>query len=492
MKILLIDPPFYRIMGFYNRYFPYGLVSLGTYLKSQGHEVSVYDADCTAGFTRADFTRLPDHYPGYLAVLRDDSHPVWQEVIQTIIDYQPDLVGIAIWTTFAASAFKTAELVKKVSQGTPVVMGGPHAMVKGKEILSIAPAVDYVIQGEGEHTLTELAKALATPDYNLGLIAGLLYRKEGQVLANPVRQSQKNLDEFTLPYRALLRNENRYTSEDLGLVMTSRGCPFSCSYCVTDRKVGYRSVEQVLEEIWLVRERYRTTYFSFKDDSFTVNRHRVEEFCSQVQKQIPGITWECNTRVDLVDKDLLQKMKASGCISIKIGIESGSDRILGKIDKGITREQIITASRVLKAIGIHWTGYFMMGLPGETEKDIRATLSFMQELEPDFASLAVYEPFPGTKLFVEGIERGIVKPDISLTEFNTILPNHYYKTDPALQTDTIGPNEFAALEQEMKWQFHQYNRQIKKVIKRGFSRTGVYLRQPSTIWSDIKKYLSWK
>jgi len=274
--------------------------------------------------------------------------------------------------------------------------------------------------------------------------------------------------------------------------MTSRGCPYSCSYCATEtNRVSYRSVDHILREIRFVKDKYGTTQFSFKDDSFTVNRRRVEELCDKIIAERLGINWECATRVDLVTGELLLKMKKAGCNSVKVGIESGSERVLKQMNKGITHGQVRYAAQLFKKVGIFWTGYFMMGVPGETADDIYKTLELMYEVKPDFASIGVYEPFPGTAMFAEGIKKGLVKPEMTLEDFYTTLPNHYYKKDARRQVDTIDEELFCMLEQEMKDKFHSYNKSFRKILNRAKSRAKLYTKQPQILFTDFKKYLSW-
>jgi anaerobic magnesium-protoporphyrin IX monomethyl ester cyclase len=496
MKVLLIDPPFYRLIGFYNRYFPLGLVSVGTVLRNAGHEVTVYDADTNDRPCAMDYTRLPDHYRRYLASFREPDHPVWQEVRRTIQQFEPDVVGISLWTTYAASAFRVAEISKAVCPICPVVIGGPHATVKADEVLRIASAVDYVVRGEGEDTAQELIGAIA--DSRRGMvpsweaIRGLSFRDGAVVRHNPPRDRIGSLDELPLPDRTLLRNEAAYSSEDMGLIMTSRGCPFSCSFCVTEtRQVRYRSIEHVLAEVRHVKTKYGTRQFSFKDDSFTVNKKRVIEFCEALACENLHLGWECNTRVDLVDEEMLVRMKKAGCNSIKVGIEAGSEVQLKRMNKGITLDQARRAAVLFRKARIHWTGYFLIGTPGESVEDIYKTLDFMYELRPDFASLGVYEPFPGTVMFEEGLQRGLVKPDMALKEFFEMLPNDYYKADACRQVDTMAPDVFESQEAEMKRRFHAYNKGFGRLLKRAKSRAGLYCAQPASLWTDLRKYLDW-
>lgn len=491
MRVLLIDPPFYRIFGFYNRYYPLGLVSLGTVLRDAGHEVLIYDADFNEHPSAMDYTQLPRHYRTYLDSFTDRSHSIWLEIRTQIEQFKPDLVGVSLWTAYAAAAFHVAQIAKVVDPACPVVVGGPHATVKADEVLSISPAVDYVVTGEGETTLLELVRAIANRT-DMGLVDGLTFRRDGRIQQNRPRMAAADLDAFGLPDRSLLAHEQTYSSEDMGLIMTSRGCPFSCAFCATETKrVRYRSIEHVLAEIKHVKATYGTTQFSFKDDSFTVSKRRVREFCQALIDEGLDIAWECNTRVDLVGEEMLAQMKKAGCNAIKVGVESGSEDVLARMNKRISLDQVRQAARLFRKTGIHWTGYFLMGTPGETEKDVYKTRDFMYEIKPDFASIGVYEPFPGTAMFEEGITRGLAKADMTLDEFYTTLPNDYYRSVEGTGDGAIDPVRFAALESEMKAAFHAYNKSLGRVLKRAKSRTKLYLNQPSLLLSDFRKYLSW-
>jgi radical SAM superfamily enzyme YgiQ (UPF0313 family) len=492
VKILLVDPPFYRLIGFYNRYFPLGLLSVGTYLRDRGHEVVVYDADYNEKPHAMDYTRLPEYYPAYLESLVEPKHAVWREVRETIERVRPQLIGVSAWTAYAASAFRVAEIAKETAPECPVVLGGPHVTVKAEETLRITPFVDYVVRGDGEITAAKLVDAIAMGGPELGAINGLSYREDGQIRHNPARARTESLDGLPLPDRSLLSNKGCYSAEDMGLVMTSRGCPFSCSFCVTEtRQVRYRSIKHVLSEVRLVKARYGTRQFSFKDDSFTVNRKRVIDLCEALISEKLNIGWECNTRVDLVTEEMLAQMKKAGCNSIKVGVESGSEAVLGRMNKAITLDQVRRAAQWLRRAGIHWTGYFLIGTPGETREDVCRTVDLMYEIRPDFASVGVYEPFPGTAMFEEGVRRGLVKADMTLEEFFATLPNDYYKTKTRRQLDTMDQEAFEALEADVKARFRAYNKQVPRLLKRARSRTGLYLTQPTVLLADFKKYLSW-
>lgn len=497
MKILLIDPPFYRFIGYYNRYFPLGLAYLAAVLRKEGHEVLIYDVDCNVNPSKMDFASLEESYPLYLKSL-DDSHPIWKEMRERINYFKPDIVGITVWTTFAASSFKIAALCKKYNKTMPVVAGGPHITIKCDEVMNICPDVDVLIRGEGEETFLELVEKLDGRDEvkveGLRKIKGISYRQNGKVTHNPDREFIQNLDTIPFPARDLLLNKTTYNSEDMGLLITSRGCPYNCSYCATgiwQRKIRYRSIDNIVEEIKLVINAYGTNQFTIKDDSFTVNRKRVLEFCDKLIKENLDINWDCNTRVDLVDGELLKKMKAAGCNGIKVGIETGNERVLKLINKRTTLSQAREAARLFRKVGIHWTGYFMIGLPSEIKEEIYQTLNFMKELKPDFASLSVYEPFPGTDLFKIGIEKGLVQSQRTLEDFYNISPKYYYVKNINRRVDTMGNEELEKLESEMKRAFHKYNMGFVRLVKRAKSRSKLYLHEPKMFWGDIKKFWSW-
>jgi len=491
LRILLISPPFYRILGFYNRYYPLAIVSIGTVLRKLGHKVLVYDADFTAAVRDINFDELSLRYSDYSESLKNYEHPVWREAIGIIDDFKPDMVGLTVYTTMAASAFHLAGLCKAVAPRCFTVMGGPHAAVKADEILRISADTDFVLRGEGEKNLPVLIDHL---DRKLPLngVPGLSFRHDGLPVHNPAAEPTRDLDNFPIPDRGLLMNESRYTPEDMGLIMSSRGCPYNCSYCASEtRRVSYRSVNHVIGEIKEVKKRYGTFQFTFKDDSFPVDARRVKEFCARLIEERLKINWECNSRVNLLEASLVAAMKKAGCNFIKVGIESGSPRILKKMNKGITREQCLAASKLLRKTGIHWSGYFMMGVPGETEEDILATLRFMYELQPDLALLSVYEPFPGTAMFAEGIERGLVYKEMTLTQYYRLSPAHYFKTDPQIQTDCIPQKRYLELEKTLMDAFHAYNKELGRVFKMIRARTKSYLYQPRSFLDDIRKYLSY-
>ncbi len=489
MKALLIAPPFYRLLGLYNRYFPYGLLCIATAVRDAGHDVRLLDADFNEAPDSADFYGMADRYPRYLEALQRMDHPAWAEIERAVRDFAPDLVGIGAYTDYFASVLRVAEIVRKASPRTRIALGGPHVRVAAEEAFANCPEADFFIRGEGEPALTSLLDAMSAGNFHPGQVAGLSWRDGSDLRHNLPRPPSGECPEGRGPDRTLLRLGGTYTGEDLGLVMTSRGCPYNCGFCATEtRRVRYRPLEDVVAEMRLVRERFGTAQFALKDDSFAIHRKRVQEFCDRLDTDRLRVGWECNTRVNGVDAELLRRMRRSGCNFIKVGIESGSDRVLANMNKRITVREIREAAAVLRRSGIHWTGYFMMGLPGETADDVAATLDILRETRPHVAVLGVYQPYPGTALFEEGIRRGLVKPVMTRQDYFSTEPIHYYKKDPAVQTDGMEPAAFLALEKQVKAVFHAHNKNLFRAAKMGLARMRLYRSAPGELFSDLKKF----
>lgn len=496
MKILLVDPPFYRFIKYYNRYFPLGLAYLAAVLRDNGHQVLIYDGD--ANIEKAmemDFSTLEEKYPEYIRNVKQISHHIWDEFRDVLNEYKPDLVGISVYTTKVASAFTAAQIVKSFNPNISVIVGGPHPSVKSNESLKIASSVDFVLRGEGEISFAQLVESIEKKKA-FSNIKGLSFRKNGDIFHNPDSDFIHDLDQLPYPARDLFINKNTYTSEDMGLLMSGRGCPFECTFCssagVWGRKVRFRSIENVIGEMQQVKSTYGTVQFSFKDDIFTINTKRVLEFCRLLKERKLNVKWDCNVRVNLIDEYLLAEMKSAGCNGVKLGIESGSDRILKNVmKKKITVAQIKHAAELIRNSGIHWTGYFMMGLPTETEQDMNQTLELMRQIKPDFASLSVYEPLPGTQLYNTGIAAGLVTDQRTLDDFFNISPKYYYFKNINNRIDTMPDDKFRSIERFMKNSFHRYNSSPVLIFKRARARSALYLKKPAVLKSDFTKFLAW-
>jgi len=491
MRILLIDPPFKRFTGFANFYFPIGLSYVGAILEKAGHHVAILDVDAIKQTTGLDFSDEYNKLELYKQGINNDTHPVWQEIEKILSEWCPDLVGITAMTPKIGSVIKTAQLVKKVNPNCPVVVGGPHATLQ-PELTMKCSAIDVVVKGEAENVIAKLVAALQSKN-DLSTIQGISYRLSNRVIHNQPAELLADLDQVPFPGRHLLMNPENYSSENMGVIMTSRGCPYNCSYCchLWGRKVHNRSINNIINEIKLVIEKFGTTQFEFKDDSFTADRQRIMNLCDTLMNENIKINWGCSTRVNLLDEQLARKMKLAGCNVIKLGIETGSQRILDKTDKGITFAQVRQTAKLLNRLGIFWSGYFMFGLPTETEEDMQKTYHFMKEINPYYAGLGVYNPFPKTKLFDEAVALGLLYPEVELDHFFKTNPKDYFFKDPDKRVLNMSKEKFEEISKMMSRQFHRHNTKLINLLRRGWARRLVYKRSPAVFYADIKKVLQW-
>ena len=487
-RVFFIQPPFFRFIGIHARYFPYQFVSMGTYLNENGHHVRILEGDKYEDYGNLDFSDQEALYDNYLQKLRDFSDPFWKILEKEIRDFDPDYIGITVWTTFIASAIRTAQYCRMICPDAIIVAGGPHVTLMPEDIKKI-DAIDIGVIGEGEQTILEIVNSKP-----LHSIPGIFYSENGVVKQNEPRLFVKNLDDFGIPDRSLLINEEKYEAEDMGLIMSSRGCPFSCAYCATtiwENKVRTRSVESMIDEIKLVKKKYETIYFSIKDDTFTVNKKRVHDFCNKLIKEKIDICWECNGNLNTLDRDMLIAMRLAGCVAIKVGIESGSNRIHRIINKKLNNKIIMSKMRMFDGIGMHLTCYFMMGIPGETKDDILRSLRFAHTIRPDYISFSVYEIFPGTELFRLGVEENMAVDHMEIEDYFRIHPHNYFFANYKRHLVGMTYDEFDSLEKYMKQKINKYNRSPRSIYLRIRSRLPLYKKSSVYFFNDIKKFFKW-
>lgn len=294
-------------------------------------------------------------------------------------------------------------------------MGGDHATISPQELL-VNNDVDFVVRGEGEYTMLELVELLSQSKNNFENVDGLSYKKNGSIVHNKSRQLIKDLDALPFPAIESIFNLDSYRPVDLGIMMSTRGCPYSCTYCgvanTWGHKVRFRSVQNVISEMKMLISKYRVPYFSFRDASFTVDRKRTLELCRQLVKENLNVSWECITRLDLLDEELVVNMKRAGCTTIRIGIETGNEQLMRQMGRKFTLKQIKKAAMMLNNQDIFWTAYFMFGVPEETEETIADSLKLITEINPPFVTIARYSLIAGTAMFEEAKRFGLVSEPV--------------------------------------------------------------------------------
>jgi radical SAM superfamily enzyme YgiQ (UPF0313 family) len=399
-KVMLINPPWGIMIGDPFNEIPIGLGYLASFLKANGHDVLIYNADFRKHSHASHLSRFCN-YSSYQRVLRNLAHPLWQAVRKQIAQYSPNIVGIHIKTSSYTSARNVAKLIKEHDHRIVTVVGGPHATILPVETAR-DQYFDFVIKGEGEKTLLELVNAIDT-QRPFKDIRGLTFLQDSKIVNNHQQPLIDDLDQIPFIERDAIVDRDKYTPHGLGLIFTARGCPYECTYCASKqtwgRKVRFRSANNVFEEIKEVYNRYNCRYFKFRDDTFTLNKKRAHEICDLIIQEGLDISWHCDTRTDCIDESLVKKMKQAGCDDVSVGIESGSDRILKLIKKGETREQMEEAVTVLKKYGIKVKLFIMIGFPTETEKEMTDTVKFAKELQPNHIIISILTPYPGTELY---------------------------------------------------------------------------------------------
>jgi radical SAM superfamily enzyme YgiQ (UPF0313 family) len=343
-----------------------------------------------------------------------------EEFAQRVHDLGPQLALVETSTPSIDFDLETAAAIKRLSPETFVALLGSHVTYFGKQILAENPAVDAVVRGEFEFTAADLARALnagandasgVTPD--LSGVLGLTYRDaEGDARANPDRPRFEPLDKVPFPARHIVKGGDYragiYSGGHPTAMVSSRGCPYRCTFCLWPgilygHKFRARSAEDVVDEIEEAVRVYGHDEIYFDDDTFTIDRQRVMDICSMIQERglEQEVEWIAQCRVDTVDREMLQAMKAANCGYILFGVESGSPKMLKRMKKGITLDKVRAAFKLTKEVGIKTQAFFIFGVPEETQGTIRETIEFAKELNASSTQFAVAIPHPGTALYEE-------------------------------------------------------------------------------------------
>lgn len=317
-----------------------------------------------------------------------------------------DVVLLTAMTPTINAAGDIAKRLKQANPRLPVVLGGAHATLLPEETLASLPDIDLIVRGEGEESVLEVLQGLERGQ--IEGIEGTTCRKDGAISGMPARPGTVDLD--GLPFLAYhLLPLQRYRPHPphgralpFAAIITSRGCPYRCAYCskpVFGSKFRAQSPERVVEEIEYYIKRFGTREIAFYDDVFTLDKRRAFAISELMLQKGIKLHWTCETRVNLVDRELLTQMKRAGCYAVSYGVESASPDILKTINKDISADQVEEAVRMTRECGVQAIGYFMIGSPGETPATIRQTIDLAKGLKLDFAQFAITVPFPATKLY---------------------------------------------------------------------------------------------
>lgn len=444
---------------------PLGILSLAAYVRDKDPAVEIDVIDPT-------FARRP------LQMMRDQ-----------LLAKAYDLVGVSVMTSILNEAIYASRIAREAPNRPMVVWGGPHPTVLPEEAIA-HDSVDVIALGEAEETLHELVAAGGDPEG----IDGLWYKRDGQVIRNPPRMPIHDLGALPHPARDLI-DMDAYAKAWYSLtaaspelrgtsVIASRGCPFSCTYCqpTLDQLFGHhlrrRPVAHVMDELRELREVYHLDAFMLEDDTFIAHNHWALEFAHELQASRLDFQWGCNVRADLVVKGphLMEEMARAGLVQVNMGIESGTQRILDEIyDKQITVEEVREAVAICRSLGLRIGGYFMLGAPTETLRQVIHTIGYAARLRIDEAAFNVTTPLPGTYLWDK--TRELVGHD--LPDFD------YYQRSVYKSKEVLSPR---ALDLLKKWAYLRFYALTPRRAWRIFVADVLSVAGLRKLWMRMKRF----
>ena len=376
MKILLVrvdNDVMGNMKNIGGRHQPLGLLYIASMLESRGFEVKVVD---------------------------EMVGEIFEDVVR---DFKPDVVGLGVVSPCINRAIYLTKFAH--DNGAKVIVGGPHASAIPERAISELNC-EAACFGESEWTFLEYCQGKT-----LSKIDGLAYKdKKGKIHKNNARALEENLDNFPFPARHLIDLEKYAGTVQFGFVCkpgeittqinSSRGCPFTCTFCADhatfQRRTRYRSTENIVAEIKMLKDKYGIHSIIFDDVNFTTEEVRVREICAAIKDL--KIRWSCQLRVK-ISEETLRAMKNSGCEVVSFGVESGSQKVLNKVQKGITISMIEETFKIARSVGLRTKSYFIVGLPGEEWDDLEQSVALAKRINPDYLWLSFFTPVPGAKLF---------------------------------------------------------------------------------------------
>ena len=335
-----------------------------------------------------------------------------KEVLAYLRAQNPSVVGVSMFTFNRKRSSELLAWAREACPDAVLLAGGPHPTHLAEEVFEDCPALDAIVQGEGEAVLLGIAERLqSAPGSDLWQrTPGLIFR-EGRTLPQPPLE---DLDAVGIPAEHL---EADFLNDvgQLAYLSTSRGCPATCNFCNTPEfwgtSIRFRSAPSVLRELRLLREKHGLTYFSFRDDTFTANRGRVLELMAGIQGSGLHPLWNCQSRVNLVDEDRLVAMKRAGCEFMQFGVEHGSERVLALLDKGTNLRHARRALGLVRKVGMNLGIYLITGIPGETWADVEESAAFIRDTRPQDCQISPLALYPGTRMFDQYRAEGRIQKD---------------------------------------------------------------------------------
>jgi radical SAM superfamily enzyme YgiQ (UPF0313 family) len=376
---------------------------------------------------------------------------------------------------------KLITISKEIQPQAVTILGGSHGSFWDENALKEYPALDIVVRKEGELTFIELVEKIESKA-SLANVLGITYRSGDKPVRNADRPFIDNLDSIPFPAHHLLPLENlKHNGKIIFPLVSSRGCVYWCDFCSTVRMFGrgyrMRSPNNVVDEMQLIHEKYDIDQVTFYDDAFSVDRNRVVKICEELHARHLNLKWDCGTRVDMVDRELLQTMHNAGCFAVWLGVESGSETILSVMNKKIKIEQTKLAYKTAHQVGLMTIANVVLGFPGETEQTANETIRLVKELNPDDVGFYIATPYPGTPMYEMVIKNGWLK----ITDFDK-----FDTAGPTFETPQLSMEKLVELRAKAYQDFYLRPSYVIKMIGRG----GVYGKAAvKTSGAYLLKYL---
>ena len=390
MKILLIYPYplFDRSQEEDIKPMPIGVYYIGALLKESGYDVEILN--------------------WY------NIHKTPHRISEILAEKKPDVIGFSILNANRWGAIEIAQIAKDINPEVKIVLGGVAATFLWKHFLKHFPHVDYIVIGEGEYAFLDLVKLIEKGHYKrLRYVNGIAYRKNGKITKTKRAEPIKNLDELPIPAKYF----------DYQHVSLSRGCPWKCVFCGSPRfwenRIRFHSPENFVTHLELLYNK-GINFFYVSDDNFTIKKKEVIEICRKIIEKGLKITWVAISRVSYVDEEILAWMRKAGCTQISYGIESGSEKIRGLLNKKVKTQDVKKAFALTRQYGIVARAYFIYGSPEETWETVQETIDLMCEVKPLICVLYILEIYPGTKLYLDYQKRFSATDDVWLNKMEGI------------------------------------------------------------------------
>jgi len=448
MKTLLIRPHagdiYKKMKDITPEYPPLGLASLAAVLEKNNHEVKILD----------------------LAV--EDFNV--KDVVRFVTDFSPEIIGFTSTTPTIEQTYELAKVLRSEFKEIKFVLGGPHGSALPHEVLDF---FDVVVRGEGEYTMLDLAEKK-----KLEKIDGISFNHNGKKIDNKDRMPIENLDELPLPARHLLKMGKYHyfgaRNHPLTNIFTSRGCPFSCTYCnklIFGKNYRALGVKKVLEEIDQLVNDFGIREIHISDDTFNFDRKRTIELFTEIKKRDYGLSFfpHNGVRVNSIDREVLKLLQDVGFYAMSYGVEAGNQAILNNIRKGITIQQVRDAVKLTKEFDFETWVFFILGLPGETKQTVMDSINLAIELNPDFAKFSILVPYPGTEVYNYYKDRMLIK---KWSDFGLW-------SGPTFKHENISADELQKLFRYAYRKFYLRPSPMFKFMKRN-------IRNPSTMIENFK------